>query len=47
MVFRGERKLKRRLLWGIYKEKLLKLLEKLVGRKAKEKDQESTNNFEE
>jgi hypothetical protein len=47
MVFRGEKRLKRRLLWRIYKEKLIKLLEKLVGRKEEEKDQESTNNFEE
>ena len=45
MVFRGEKRLKRRLLWRIYKEKLIKLLEKLVGRKEEGKDQESTNNF--
>jgi hypothetical protein len=45
MVVRGEKRLKRRILWGIYKEKLLKLLRKLVGRKEGEKNQKSKNNF--
>lgn len=47
MVFRGERKLKRKFLWRIDKDNFLKLLRKMLGKKRKKDYPEYTRGSDE
>jgi|COG998Drversion2_1049125.scaffolds.fasta_scaffold4346652_1 hypothetical protein len=44
MVYPGEEKLKRRLMWKLWGKMFLDLLRKIFGKQEEQKDQKSPNN---